>query len=46
MTVLHGLMSTDVKITALWGTQVAQLAKHQTLDFSSGHDLTVPEIEF
>ena len=27
------------------GTWVAQLVKHQTLDFSSGHDFTVHEIE-
>jgi len=24
-----------------WGTQMAQLAEHMTLDFSSGHDLMV-----
>ena len=28
-----------------WGTWVAQLAERPTLDFGSGHDLTVPEIE-
>jgi len=25
----------------MWGTWVAQLVKHPTLDFSSGHDLRV-----
>ena len=30
----------------LWGAWVAQLVKHQTLDFTSGHGLTVSEIEF
>ena len=28
-----------------WDTQVAQLIKNMTLDFSSGHDLMVCEIE-
>ena len=28
-----------------WGTWVPQLIKHPALDFSSGHDLSVPEIE-
>ena len=29
----------------MWGTWVAQLIKHLTLDFGSGHDLTVCEFE-
>ena len=28
-----------------WGTWVAQLARHLTLDFGSGHEFTVREIE-
>lgn len=32
-------------IKRMRGTWVAQLVKHQTLDFSSGHDLMVCEIE-
>ena len=32
-------------IPTSWGTWVAQLAKRPTLDFSSGHELTVGEIE-
>ena len=28
-----------------WGIWVAQLVKHPTHDFGSGHDLTVPEFE-
>ena len=29
----------------MWGTWVAQLVKHQTLDISSGHDRLVRKIE-
>ena len=29
----------------VWGTWVSQLVKNPTLDFGSGHDLTVQEIE-
>ena len=29
----------------MWGAWVAQSVKHLTLDFSSGHDLTVHEFE-
>ena len=28
-----------------WGTWVTQSVKHVTLDFSSGHDLTISEIK-
>ena len=30
---------------ALWGAWVAQSVKHPTLNFGSGHDLTVHEIQ-
>ena len=30
-----------LEMEAFWGTWVAQSVKHQTLDFGSGHDLTV-----
>ena len=33
------------KNTHPWGAWVAQSVKHLTLDFSSGHDLMVHEIE-
>ena len=33
------------KIRSLWGTWVAQSVKCSTLDLSSGHDVTVCEIE-
>ena len=38
-TVMHHIKN-DV-----WGAWVAQPAKHPTLDFSSGHDITVCEFE-
>ena len=31
---------------AFWGAWVAQLVKHPTLGFGSGHSLTVHEFEF
>ena len=33
--------ATDISAKKLWGTWVAQLVKRQTLDFASGHDLTL-----
>ena len=33
------------RIIEMWGTSVAQLVKHFTLDFGSGHDLTVREFK-
>ena len=35
----------SLKINQNWGIWVAQLVGHWTLDFSSGHDLTVGGIE-
>ena len=37
--------ATDISAKKLWGTWVAQLVKRQTLDFGSGHDLVVHEVE-
>ena len=34
-----------LKKCMFWGTWLAQLIKHPTPDFSSGHDLTVREIK-
>lgn len=34
-------MTLFIKNTKEWGTWVAQLVKHLTLDFGSGHDLRV-----
>ena len=34
-------VATTVNNTISWGAWVAQAVKHQTPDFSSGHDLTV-----
>ena len=34
-----------IKTVTIWGTWVVQSVKHPTIDFSSGHDLTVFEIE-
>ena len=34
-----------LEFTQSWGTWVAQSVKRLTLDFSSRHDLTVPEFE-
>ena len=34
-----------LKACLYWGTWVAQAVKHPALDFSSGHDLMVGEIE-
>ena len=35
----------QLKVVLDWGTYVAQLVEHLTLDLGSGHDLTVCEIE-
>ena len=35
----------EIKKEITWGTWVAQLIKRPTLDFGSGHDLMVPQIE-
>ena len=34
-----------IKVVLAWGTWVAQSVRHPTIDFSSGHDLTVCEME-
>ena len=34
-----------LKMNPMWGIWVAQLVKHLTFDFGSGHHLTVHEIE-
>ena len=40
-----GLLKTLTLKYLLWGAWVAQLVKHPTLDFGSGHDLIVHGIE-
>ena len=39
------LMDTNVNIKTYRGTWVSQSVEHLTLDFGSGHHLTVPETE-
>ena len=38
-------MECSLKTKELWGTWVAHLVKHPTLDFGSGHDLAVHEFK-
>ena len=38
-------MHSFIHINSYWGAWVAQLVKHLTLSFGSGHGLTVREIE-
>ena len=45
MTCLFFPRESLLKESELWGTWVAQSVKRLTLDFGSGHDLTVCEIE-
>ena len=40
------VVTTQCYLKEYWGTWVTQLVKHPTLDFDSGHDLTVREMEF
>ena len=39
------MLSNALKMSSYWGAWVAQLVKRLTLDFSSGHDLTVHGVE-
>ena len=41
---IHSI-STRSFIKHPWSAQVTQSLEHQTLDFGSGHDFTVPEFE-
>ena len=45
MCIKYFLRKTDLENTFPRGTWVTQSGKHLTLDFSSGHDLTVCQIE-
>ena len=45
MTIHPLLITPSIKIHKSGDTWVTQLVKHLTLDFSSGHDLTVGEFE-
>ena len=42
---LHGFPIRELETTQTWGTWLARSVKHPTLDFGSGHDLTVCRIE-
>ena len=42
---LEWLVTKRQEITSVRGTWVAQLVEHPTLDFSSDHDLSVPEFK-